>query len=193
LPQSKRLDKKRLTILIVPEGAAGVKRITLPSFLPRIFFVSIGVAFLITAGLMLWFVKDLKLTLVALVVAMMPVLVIKLQKSPYDIAHAHTEIVSGPQVEYSGPYLGVLEIAHWVELALVLWIIGLFWYDGDMLITWAGRIALVLGAVFLAILLDNSTTRLTRNRMVTFTLAVGMGLVALNLVWVVYIQPGVGW
>src|SRR5436190_4002722 len=33
-----------------------------------------GVAFAITAALMLWFVKDLKLTLVALVVAMMPVL-----------------------------------------------------------------------------------------------------------------------
>ncbi|MEQ1718041.1 MAG: RND family transporter, partial [Hyphomicrobium sp.] len=33
-----------------------------------------GIAFLITAVLMLWFVKDLKLTLVALVVAMMPVL-----------------------------------------------------------------------------------------------------------------------
>lgn len=33
-----------------------------------------GVAFVITAGLMLWFVKDLKLTGVALVVAMMPVL-----------------------------------------------------------------------------------------------------------------------
>ena len=33
-----------------------------------------GVAFVITAGLMLWFVKDVKLTGVALVVAMMPVL-----------------------------------------------------------------------------------------------------------------------
>ncbi len=33
-----------------------------------------GVAFLITAALMFWFVKDVKLTLVALVVAMMPVL-----------------------------------------------------------------------------------------------------------------------
>ena len=33
-----------------------------------------GIAFLITAVLMLWFVKDLKLTLVSLVVAMMPVL-----------------------------------------------------------------------------------------------------------------------
>ena len=33
-----------------------------------------GVAFLITAVLMFWFVKDLKLTMVALVVAMMPVL-----------------------------------------------------------------------------------------------------------------------
>jgi predicted RND superfamily exporter protein len=33
-----------------------------------------GLAFVITAGLMLWFVKDVKLTLVALAVAMMPVL-----------------------------------------------------------------------------------------------------------------------
>jgi predicted RND superfamily exporter protein len=33
-----------------------------------------GVAFVITLGLMVWFVKDVKLTLVALVVAMMPVL-----------------------------------------------------------------------------------------------------------------------
>ena len=33
-----------------------------------------GVAFVITAVLMLWFVKDVKLTRVALVVAMMPVL-----------------------------------------------------------------------------------------------------------------------
>ncbi|APV48375.1 transporter [Betaproteobacteria bacterium GR16-43] len=33
-----------------------------------------GIAFVITAGLMLWFVKDVKLTAIALVVAMMPVL-----------------------------------------------------------------------------------------------------------------------
>ncbi len=33
-----------------------------------------GIAFVITAALMLWFVKDVKLTLIALVVAMMPVL-----------------------------------------------------------------------------------------------------------------------
>lgn len=45
----------------IREGARGV-----------LFFF--GVAFVITAGLMLWFVKDLKLTAVALVVAMMPVL-----------------------------------------------------------------------------------------------------------------------
>ena len=132
-------------------------------------------------------------TLPLALLAMLPVLVIKMQKSPYDIAHAHTELVSGPQVEYSGPYLGILELAHWTELALVLWIIGLFWYDADPVLAAAGSAALVLGAVFFAILLDNSTTRLTRDRMVTFTLAVGMSLVALNMVWAVYIRPGVGW
>ncbi len=45
----------------IAEGARGV----------IMFF---GIAFVITAVLMLWFVKDIKLTLVALVVAMMPVL-----------------------------------------------------------------------------------------------------------------------
>ncbi len=45
----------------IRDGARGV-----------IFFF--GVAFVITLALMLWFVKDVKLTLVALVVAMMPVL-----------------------------------------------------------------------------------------------------------------------
>jgi predicted RND superfamily exporter protein len=45
----------------IREGARGV----------LIFF---GIAFVITAGLMLWFVKDVKLTAVAIVVAMMPVL-----------------------------------------------------------------------------------------------------------------------
>ena len=37
-------------------------------------FVAVAIIFVITLALMLWFVKDVKLTLVALVVAMMPVL-----------------------------------------------------------------------------------------------------------------------
>ena len=41
-------------------------------------------------------------------------LTIKLRKSPFDIAashHGHQELVRGVQTEYSGPYLGLIEIA----------------------------------------------------------------------------------
>jgi ech hydrogenase subunit B len=124
--------------------------------------------------------------------ALLPVLVIKMQKSPYDIAHAHTELVSGPQVEYSGPYLGILVLAHWVELAFLLWVLALFWFDESITISLLGKLALVFSALFFLILLDNSTTRLTRDRMVTFTLSVGLGLVAINL-FLLYLGSEVGW
>lgn len=41
--------KQGLTILIIPEGSTGVKRITLPSFLPGILLASLGAFFLIYA------------------------------------------------------------------------------------------------------------------------------------------------
>ncbi len=125
--------------------------------------------------------------------ALLPVLIIKMQKSPYDIAHAHTELVSGPHVEYSGPYLGVLTLVQWVELAFLLWVITLFWTSDDMIISLLGKLALVVGVMLFAILLDNSTTRLTRARMVTFTLSVGIMLVLINILVVFYLGPEVGW
>lgn len=124
--------------------------------------------------------------------AMIPVLVIKMQKSPYDVAQAHTELVSGPQVEYSGPYLGILILAHWVEVAFLLWVLALFWFDDSIAISLLGKLGLVVGALFFIILLDNSSTRLTRDRMVIFTLSVGLGLVAINLI-LLYLGLEVGW
>ena len=50
-------------------------------------------------------------------------LTIKLRKSPFDIAashHGHQELVRGVQTEYSGPYLALIEIAHWFDLVLIL-------------------------------------------------------------------------
>ena len=123
--------------------------------------------------------------------ALFLVLVIKLQKSPYDIAHAHTEFVSGPLVEYSGPYLATLEISKWVEVAVVFGIFTLFWNDPDPLIAVLGKAAIVLLALFATLVLDNVTARLTRSRMVRFTLGCGMTLVAINLLWNLYLGPAV--
>jgi ech hydrogenase subunit B len=121
--------------------------------------------------------------------ALFLVLVIKLQKSPYDIAHAHTELVSGPLVEYSGPYLAILDISKWVEMAVVFGIFTLFWNDPDPLIAVLGKAAIVLLALFASLVLDNITARLTRSRMVRFTLGCGMALVAINLLWNLYLGP----
>jgi ech hydrogenase subunit B len=125
-------------------------------------------------------------------IALIPVLVIKLQKSPYDVATAHTELVSGPHIEYSGPYLAVVEFAHWLEISVMLGIMSLFWYDPTLWISLIGKIALILVAWFVVLLIDNVTARLVRRRMVSFTLSFGLTLVALNLILLQYVLPGVG-
>ncbi len=125
-------------------------------------------------------------------VAMVAVLVIKLQKSPYDVAMAHSEIVSGPHIEYSGPYLAIIELAHWFEIAVIFGILTLFWWQTDPYLSLLGKFLAVFVALFAVILIDNGTARLTRLRMVRFTLAFGIVLVALNLIWTLYLSKAVG-
>jgi len=132
------------------------------------------------------------LTLPLAYVAMVAVLVIKLQKSPYDIATAHSEIISGPHTEYSGPYLATIELAHWFEIAVIFGILTLFWWQPDPILSLIGKFLAVFVALFAAILIDNATARLTRARMVRFTLSFGMILVALNLFWTLYLSKAVG-
>ena len=140
-------------------------------------------------------VRDLEVNLLPglalALIALFVVLVIKLQKSPYDIATAHQEIVSGPYVEYSGPYLGVTKLSHWFELATLLGIFTLFFWDENLAVSIAGKLAIVAAAMFVAQVIDNSTARLTRERMVRFTVTFGTLLIALNVVLVFLSKEGV--
>lgn len=113
--------------------------------------------------------------------ALVPVLVILLDKSPYDVAAAHQEVATGPYVEYSGPYLAMLSVARWYHLAFVYGIVTLFVGVGDPLPDLVLKLGLAFVVLFAAVLIDNTTARLTRTRMVAFTLAAGIGLVAVNL------------
>ncbi|NLI74616.1 MAG: NADH-quinone oxidoreductase subunit H [Euryarchaeota archaeon] len=116
-----------------------------------------------------------------ILIALLPVLVILLEKSPFDVPTAHQELVTGPYVEYSGPYLALLELGHWYQLAFVYGMITLFiWGTGitsDIIL----KLVLAFILLFAAILIDNITARLTRKSMVAFMLTVGIGLIALNL------------
>lgn len=130
--------------------------------------------------------EDLPLVLLAMV----PVMVILLEKSPYDVPAAHQELISGPYIEYSGPYLAIMEGARWFQLAFVLGVITLFVWNDNTIVSLLGKGAIVLLVLFVTIVIDNITARLTRERMVMFMLTVGIALVAVNLIYLTIFPEG---
>ena len=111
--------------------------------------------------------------------ALLIVLTIKMRKSPFDIStahHAHQEIIKGVTTEYSGPYLALIEFGHWYEMMFVLTLIALFWAQP----LWVG-VLIALAAFLAEMLIDVTWARLTWRWMLRTTWAVGLGLVALNL------------
>jgi len=108
-------------------------------------------------------------------------LIVKMRKSPFDFAachHAHQELVRGVYTEYVGPHLGLLEIAHWLDIVLYLAICSLFWATGA-----TAMILLPLAAYVAVIVLDNVSARLTWRWMLGWGWGAGFILSALNLFW----------
>ncbi len=108
-------------------------------------------------------------------------LTIKLRKSPFDFStshHGHQELVKGVTTEYSGPYLAVIEVAHWYETVLLLGFVALFWAT-----SFWGMLALLMGTYFLEILIDNTMARMTWRWMLVYVLLAGLALSLINLSW----------
>jgi ech hydrogenase subunit B len=108
-------------------------------------------------------------------------LTIKLRKSPFDISachHAHQEVVRGVYTEYSGPYLALIEIAHWYEVILVLGFCALFWATSV-----TGMIVLVAITYFAELIVDNVTARLTWRWMLKSAVGMGVVLTVINMLW----------
>ena len=85
------------------------------------------------------------------------VLVMKLQKSPFDIStshHAHQELVKGLTADLGGPALGLVELAHWYESVYLYAIVFLF-FSSSLVMAITGLAA----TFFLVILIDNVTAR----------------------------------
>lgn len=123
--------------------------------------------------------QPLLLSLPLLLVALIVVMAIKLRKSPFDISashHAHQEVVRGILTEYSGPYLGIIEVTHWYELILLLGLVALFWAPNLII----GGI-LGLFCFFIVTLVDNIAARMTWSWMVRFAWTFGAGLAVVNL------------
>jgi len=108
-------------------------------------------------------------------------LTIKLRKSPFDFStshHGHQELVKGVLTEYSGPYLALVEIAHWYETVLVLGLCALFWTTNPL---WMA--VLLIGTYMLEILVDNTMARMTWRWMLKRVWLLGMGMSVVNLIW----------
>lgn len=108
-------------------------------------------------------------------------LTIKLRKSPFDISashHAHQEIVRGVYTEYSGRYLGLIEIAHWFEVILILGLCAMFWHTNVF-----GMILLLVVTYMAEILVDNINSRMTWKWMLASAWITGLGLSVINLSW----------
>lgn len=125
--------------------------------------------------------KPLLLTLPLIFAAFLLVTAIKLKKSPFDLAtshHGHQELVKGITIEYAGPNLAILEVAHWYETALVFLVLAAFWATN-----WMVGICIAIIAFVIEILFDNLCARLTYQWMLSYMWTVGLGLSVTNLIW----------
>jgi ech hydrogenase subunit B len=126
--------------------------------------------------------QPLLLTLPLFAVTQILVLAMKMNKSPFDISsshHAHQEIVRGILTEFSGPYLGVIELTHWYELVLLLGMTALLWANN----LWVGA-ALAIGSYFVVIVIDSITARMTWRWTLRVGWGIGIPLAVINLMMV---------
>ncbi|MEO1958794.1 MAG: complex I subunit 1 family protein [Nautiliaceae bacterium] len=100
-----------------------------------------------------------------------------LQKSPFDVAEAHQEIIGGVEIEYSGPFYEALYTGKWIEYVYVFTFVFLF--GGSHY--WLGALLVVFAFLFVN-LLDNSTARLDFRRMVKFAWGFLIPMAALNVI-----------
>ncbi|MBU4191001.1 MAG: NADH-quinone oxidoreductase subunit H [Proteobacteria bacterium] len=169
-----------------PYSQVGAQRelMQILAYEPVLILVFVGI-YLVTGSFSISAVWELEQPLLAkmplLYLALGFALTIKLRKSPFDFStshHGHQELVKGVLTEYSGPYLALIEIAHWYETVLVLGLCALFWSTN---VVWMA--VLLLGTYMLEILVDNTMARMTWRWMLKRVWLLGMGMSVVNLIW----------
>lgn len=116
-----------------------------------------------------------------LVPGLLFVVLVKLRKSPFDIAaslHMHQEVVRGVYTDFAGRDFALLEIAHWADVTVVLWICSFLWATGPLEMLATGLVFL-----FVALIIDNISARLTWRTMLKVVAPLTLILATANLVW----------
>jgi ech hydrogenase subunit B len=113
-------------------------------------------------------------------IALIPVLIIDLKKSPYDVSasgHAHQELVRGVFTEFSGYTLALVELGHWTKIVLMLSLVTLFWASNLLI-----GIFLAFVLFFVVLVIDNVYPRLNWKTMLKTTWSTGILLIIANIV-----------
>jgi ech hydrogenase subunit B len=111
--------------------------------------------------------------------ALIPILIIDMKKSPFDVSgsgHAHQELVRGIYTEFSGYTLALVELGHWTKVALLLGFASLFWAQNIVV-----GAALAFALFFVVLVIDNSYPRLDWKTMIKTTWIVGFLLIIANI------------
>ena len=125
--------------------------------------------------------RPLLVSLPLVFVAYFLTVLIKLEKSPFDVAtshHAHQELVKGITLEYAGPYLALIEVTHFYEVSVLLGVAALFW-STNLAVGAALAAACFLGVI----VVDNISARLTTRWMVRSMWSIGLVLALVNIIW----------
>lgn len=151
---------------------------------PVIILTAVGV-YLATGSFIISSIAKYNFPLIAIMplqfLALLLVLTIKLRKSPFDFStshHGHQELIKGLTIEFSGAQLAIIELAHWLELVLLLGIVCLFFVQP----IWVG-ILIALFVFFIEILIDNISARTTWVWMLKVAGLIGLGLSIANIIW----------
>jgi ech hydrogenase subunit B len=167
-----------------PYSNIGARRelIAMMSYEPVMLFAAISV-FFVTGSFMVGSVFEINQPLLTILpltfLALVPVLIIDMKKSPFDVSgssHAHQELVRGIYTEFSGYTLALIELGHWTKVTLLLGFASLFWAQN-----------LIIGAVlafilfFIVLVIDNSYPRLDWKTMIKTTWIVGFLLIIANI------------
>jgi formate hydrogenlyase subunit 4 len=119
--------------------------------------------------------------------ALLPIITLKLRKSPFDIStshHAHQELARGLTSDMAGRQLALVEIAHWYESVVLLGLVA-------VLFNFNLPLGLVAAALLYAvtIAIDNATARARWQLLLRSTWAATLVLSGGNLL-VIYL---LGW
>jgi ech hydrogenase subunit B len=169
-----------------PYSAVGAERelLQMMAYEPMLIIAAMGI-YMVTNSFhvhdIVNFSEPLVIYLPAIFIGFLFILTIKLRKSPFDLSsshHGHQELVKGITTEFSGPALGIFEIAHWYENILLLGFVYLF-FSG-----FGPAIALACTAVayLIEVFIDNVYARLTWRFTVKSSWIVAGTFGALNLI-----------